>query len=102
MTKRATSARAEAFRLIASGFALLARAEGSAPGPANDAGEWLDPAVSPLGKRRTLELWRAGTLDGAKIGKKVLIKRASLDAFIERHRRTSEDAEDDDLFGIAS
>ena len=73
--------------------------------PANDttASDWLAPEASPLGKRTTLALARSGALESAKIGRKVLIQRSSLESYVARHRRgiEAEDA-DEDLFGAAA
>lgn len=48
------------------------------------ANEWVDQAHSPLGKRRHLELARAGKLPSKKIGRLVLVKRDDLNAYLER------------------
>lgn len=47
--------------------------------------DWVDQASSPLGKRAHLEAVRSGKLRGHKVNGRVLVKRADLDAFIERH-----------------
>lgn len=65
------------------------------------ASDWVDPKDSPLGKRRTMALARAGQIDSCKIGRRVLICRLSLEALLERGRR-GEASHDEDLFGGAS
>jgi hypothetical protein len=92
---------AEALEAIADGFARLAKAtrvadeRGERPGD-----EWIHVAESPLGRRKTLALARAGALESTKIGKRVLVRRASLEALLERGRRGGDEGED--LFGVAS
>ena len=44
--------------------------------------EWLDQAASPLGRRRHLELVRTGVLPGKKEGRRVLVRRADLEAYL--------------------
>ena len=44
--------------------------------------EWLDQDTSPLGRRRHLELVRTGVLPGKKEGRRVLVRRADLDAYL--------------------
>ncbi len=46
--------------------------------------EWIDQNASPLGKRRHLELARAGRLPSKKHGRLVLIRRDDLNAFVDR------------------
>ncbi len=100
---RADELEAEAHEHIAKGHALLAEARRARPTPSTStvSDDWVDPAASPLGKRRTLALARAGALESSKVGRKVLVGRASLDAFLRRHRRGVEAVGDEgeDLFG---
>lgn len=61
--------------------------------------DWVDQYHSPLGKRRHLALVRSGELEGHKVDRLVLVRRADMDAFIKRHRVEpkeggAEDAED--------
>lgn len=60
--------------------------------------DWVDQYHSPLGKRRHLALVRSGELEGHKVDRLVLVRRADMDAFIKRHRvepkEGTEDAED--------
>jgi excisionase family DNA binding protein len=46
--------------------------------------EFYDQRTSPLGKRRHLELARAGKFPSVKVGTKVLVRREDLHAFMER------------------
>ena len=48
--------------------------------------EWVDQNGSPLGKRRHLELVRAGTLPATKEGGRVLVRRADLNHFLTTSR----------------
>jgi hypothetical protein len=90
---RAAKLRAEAARLRASSE------------PANDATPttWMPVAESPLGKRKTLALARAGVIESSKVGRAVLVRRLSLMAYLEEHQRGADDVEDEDededLFG---
>lgn len=47
--------------------------------------EWVDQNTSPLGKRRHLALVRSGTLLGTKEGRKVLVRRSDIDAYLVQH-----------------
>lgn len=100
---RAAELEVEADELMAKGYALRAEAgrlRASAPAPIAPAAEWIPADASPLGKRRTLDLCRSGALESSKIGRKVLVRRASLEAFLRRHERGVEPAADgEDLFG---
>jgi excisionase family DNA binding protein len=61
------------------------------------ANEWVDQNHSPLGKRKHLELARAGKLPSKKVGRDVLVKRDDLNAYIQREgisRGRSVDDED--------
>jgi excisionase family DNA binding protein len=50
-----------------------------------NAGDWVDQHTSPLGKRAHLEAVRRGDLRAAKHGRRVLVRRADLDSFLESH-----------------
>jgi len=54
--------------------------------------EWVDQDASPLGRRRHLELVRAGAFPGAKKdGKNVLVHRGDIEAYLaERPALTGE------------
>lgn len=72
-------------RILAEGIAELVKAtidEGLA------GGEWVDQHHSPLGKRRHLELCRTRKLPSQKLGKRVLVRRDDMNAFIEREGMT--------------
>jgi hypothetical protein len=47
--------------------------------------EYYDQNNSPLGRRRHLALVRRGALSGRKVGKRVLVARAAMRAFLEEH-----------------
>lgn len=103
LVSRADELEAEAHEKIAEGHALLARARRErAPTTVPPANDWIRPETSPLGKRRTLALCRAGALESSKVGRKVLVKRASLEAFLARHERGIEAREEEDLFGAGA
>jgi hypothetical protein len=90
---------------IAEGHAMLAQAAALRVGADSAGGDWIPVTTSPLGKRRTLELARAGAIESAKIGRKIVVRASSLLAFIETHARglavANDHADDDeeDLLG---
>lgn len=47
--------------------------------------EWVDQNASPLGHRRHLELVRRGALAASRSGKRVLVRRSDLDAYLAEH-----------------
>jgi hypothetical protein len=47
--------------------------------------EWVDQLGSPLGKRAHLEAVRRGDLHGVKHGRRILVRRAELNSFLENH-----------------
>jgi len=48
--------------------------------------EWVDQSNSPLGRRRHLDLVRAGKLKGSREGRRVLVRKVDIDAFIARNQ----------------
>ncbi len=93
---------AEGHEHLARGHELIAKARRlrATPAASTPALEWVSPDASPLGKRRTLALARAGALESTKIGRKVLVRKTSLDAFLARHERGAVAPEqNEDLFG---
>jgi excisionase family DNA binding protein len=44
--------------------------------------EWIDQATSPLGRRRHLRLVRQGVLRGVREGRRVLVRRKDIDAYL--------------------
>lgn len=46
------------------------------------ASEWVDQKVSPLGRRRHLDLARRGVLRSTKDAGRVLIRRADIEAYL--------------------
>lgn len=93
---------ADALERIADGFVRLAKATRSADARAVErpAEGWVPVSESPLGRRKTLQLARAGALESTKIGKKVFVRRESLEKLLEDGRRQVNEGED--LFGVAS
>lgn len=83
--------------LVAEGHALLAKA--AQLRKEAESNEWVPVSRSPIGTRRTLDLARRGVIESAKIGRKVVVRAESLNAFIERHRRIRVDHEEENLFG---
>ncbi len=71
-----------ATRLIAAGIVELVRLEFS---KGRAAAEWLDQNASPLGHRRHLELVRRGALAASRSGKRVLVRRSDIDAYLAEH-----------------
>jgi excisionase family DNA binding protein len=47
--------------------------------------ELVDQNASPLGRRRHLELVRAGKLPAVRDGRRVLVRRADIDTYLEEH-----------------
>jgi hypothetical protein len=99
---RITALEAEGHELISRGHARLAEAAklraDAAPPPANRQ-SWIPAAESPLGKRKTLALHRARAVESTKVGRSVLIRRASLEQYLNEHRHDGAEARDDeDLF----
>jgi stalled ribosome rescue protein Dom34 len=65
------------------------------------ANEWVDQHASPLGKRAHMEAVRRGDLRGVKHGRRILVRRAELNSFLEHRsvmhhavRNGSDDAAD--------
>lgn len=56
--------------------------------------EWVDQTASPLGRRRHLDLVRRGVLRGVREGRRVLVRRADLEAYLT-DRAPLQHAEDD-------
>ncbi len=52
-------------------------------GDKTSATEWVDQHTSPLGKRLHMESVRRGELRGVKHGRRILVRRAELDSFLE-------------------
>jgi excisionase family DNA binding protein len=75
-----------ATRLIAAGIVELVRLEFS---KGNTAADWIDQNSSPLGRRRHLELVRSGALAASRSGKRVLVRRSDLDAYLAEHATMS-------------
>ena len=71
-----------ATRLIAAGIEELVRVELS---KGHAVTEWVDQNASPLGHRRHLELVRRGALAASRSGKRVLVRRSDLDAYLAEH-----------------
>jgi hypothetical protein len=85
--------------LVARGHELLAQAAELRARTAPD--EWVPVSASPLGRRQTLHLARRGVVESAKVGRTVVVRASSLNAFIERQRRHHDD-EEEDLFDAAA
>jgi len=62
--------------------------------------EWVDQTSSPLGRQRHLRLVRKGILKAARDGRRVLVRRADHDAYLESTRRISvpDDANEDAIW----
>lgn len=48
--------------------------------------EWVDQTTSPLGSERHLRLVRDGVLKGVKSGRRRLVRRVDIDAYLEEHQ----------------
>lgn len=64
------------------------------------ASEWVDQHVSPLGHARHLRLVKQGALKGVREGKKVLVRRRDIDAYLEGHAVVPKPVADDDVAGM--
>ncbi|MGH3430115.1 MAG: helix-turn-helix domain-containing protein, partial [Mycobacteriales bacterium] len=56
-----------------------------------------DQASSPLGRQRHLRLVRKGVLPGARDGRRVLVRRSDLDAYLESKLRIKPIEDDEDV-----
>lgn len=81
---RAPSPTRAAIQAVASGLAS-ALAACQALLEVRDPAEWVDQHHSPLGRRRHCRLVREGKLPGSKVEGHVYVRRADLDAFLEKH-----------------
>lgn len=59
--------------------------------------EWVDQNNSPLPKWKHLDLVRRGVLSGVREGRRVLIRRADLDAYLQEHAVKPRPVADDDV-----
>ena len=61
------------------------------------ANEWVDQRTSPLGRRRHLEHAKSGTIPATRDGRRVLMRRADIDAYLDQRRivRVDEKADRD-------
>jgi hypothetical protein len=62
--------------------------------------EWVDQHGSPLGRRAHLKAVRSGELHGVKHGRRVLVRRAELNSFLENHSVNHRTVTDDSSRGI--
>lgn len=60
------------------------------------AAEWIDQDTSPLGKSTHLALARSGKVESRKVHRRVLIKRADLNRYIEERAEKRGDNRHDD------
>lgn len=71
---------------LAAAATAFAEAVAQAIENASSMPEWVSQTESPLGKRRHLELVRAGAFPRAKKdGKRVLVHRADIEAYLTEH-----------------
>jgi len=63
------------------------------------ASEWIDQFDSPLGRHRHLRLVREGKLKATREGRKVLVRRSELNAYLDAHpeHAPQHPVEDDDV-----
>jgi excisionase family DNA binding protein len=68
---------------------------------AHEPDEWVDQSSVPLSRKTYLRLVREGKLPGRKVGRRVLVRRTDLEAFIEAHqtepRAANTTGPDDDI-----
>lgn len=65
---------------------MIADAVRAAASPPVSADDWVDARTSGLGRRTFLRLVREGTLPASKRGKAYIVRRAHVDAYLERQR----------------
>ena len=64
--------------------------------------ELVDQETSPLGRRRHLELVRGGKLSAMRDGRRVLVRRADIDAYLAEHQITRRPSTEDDVDGMVA
>ncbi len=64
------------------------------------ASEWIDQDASPLGRRRHLDLVRSRVLPGVREGRKVLVRRRDVEAYLEKRAATPVVEDDEDVEGL--
>lgn len=64
--------------------------------------ELVDQNSSPLGRRRHLELVRAGKLPATRDGRRVLVRRSDLDAYLDEHEVVRPPSTEDDVDGMVA
>ena len=64
------------------------------------ASEWVDQDASPLGRGRHLRLVREHVLRGVREGRKVLVKRSDINAYLEQRCEARPVEDEDDVEGI--
>lgn len=64
------------------------------------AAEWLDQETSPLGHHRHLRLVRERVLKGVREGRKVLVRRTDIEAYLEKRGATPKVEDEDDVDGM--
>lgn len=62
--------------------------------------ELVDQSTSPLGRRRHLELVREGKLPAMREGRRVLVRRADIDAYLNERQIAPPPSTDDDVDGM--
>ena len=62
--------------------------------------ELVDQNASPLGRRRHLELARAGKLRAMRDGRRVLVRRVDIEAYLEEHEVSPPSVTEDEVGGM--
>lgn len=63
--------------------------------------EWVDQDASPLGRDRHMRLARKGTLKATKDGRKVLVRRADIEAYLAKKTVIQVDEKADNAAEVA-
>jgi len=71
-------------------YVELARTHRELASEADD--QYVDQHNSPLGSRLHLRLVRRGELTGYNVGRRVLVRRADMNSYLERHRVSLKEA----------
>lgn len=64
---------------------------------AKPADDWVDQKTSPLGRERHCTLVRTGALKGVKDGRRIMVRRVDVEAYIAKHQviKVDEKADED-------
>ncbi len=67
----------------------------------SSADDWVDQKASPLGRARHCELVRSGKIKGVKEGRRVMVRRSDIEAYLAKHAVVRVDASADESAEVA-